>query len=248
VLAYAVDVVLGSPLTVLSLIGPNPGLGARFFGMGNELEATVATLIPIGVGAWLAARRTTTPRAAATAFAVAAVVGIVVFAPGRFGADVGAAIVLPIGAAVAAWVMLGGGRRRLVLLLAIPVIALAAVVGIDLVLGGDAHLSRSVLEAGGLDDLADVLERRLRLSAESFTSNLTSPTLLVCAALIVAGLVQRRRVVSWFEGRRAALAGLAGAIAATIVGTLANDSGALLLMIGTGYASLFVAYAWAMRE
>ena len=247
VLAYAVDVVLGSPLTVLSLIGPNPGLGVRFFGMGNELEATVATLIPIGVGAWLAARRPATPRAAATAFAVAAAVGIVVFAPGRFGADVGAAIVLPIGAAVAAWVMLGGGRRRLVLLMAIPLLALAAVVGIDLVLGGDAHLSRSVLEAGGLDDLADVLERRLRLSAESFASNVTSPSLLVSAALIVAGLLWRGRIVTWFEGRRPALAGLAGAIAALLVGTLANDSGALLLMIGTGYASLFVAYAWAMR-
>jgi hypothetical protein len=247
VLAYAVDIVLGSPLTTLSLIGPNPGLGVRFFGMGNELEATVATLIPIGVGSWLAARRPATPPAAATAFAVAAAVGIVVFAPGRFGADVGAAIVLPIGAAVAAWVMLGGGRRRLVLLLAIPLLALAAVVGIDLLLGGDAHLSRSVLEAGGLDDLADVLERRLRLSAESFASNRTSPGLLVSAALIVAGLVVRGRIVTWFEGCRPALAGLAGAIAATIVGTLANDSGALLLMIGTGYASLFVAYAWAMR-
>ena len=247
VLAYALDVVLGSPLTALSLIGPNPGLGVRFFGIGNELEATVATLIPIGVGAWLAARRPATPRAAAAAFAVAAAVGILVFAPGRFGADVGAAIVLPIGAAVAAWVILGGGRRRLLLVMAIPLLALAAVVGIDLVLGGDAHLSRSVLEAGGLDDLGDVLERRLRLSAESFASNVTSPSLLVCAALIVAGLILHRRIVTWFEGRRTALAGLAGAIAATLVGTLANDSGALLLMIGTGYASLFVAYAWAMR-
>jgi hypothetical protein len=247
VLAYAVDVVLGSPLTVLSLIGPNPALGVRFFGIGNELEATVATLLPLGVGALLAARSTVSPRAAAWTFAAAAVVGIVVFAPGRFGADVGAAIVLPVGAAVAAWVMLGGGRRRLFLLLAIPVLALAMVAGIDLVLGGDAHLSRSVLEAGGLDDLADVVERRLRLSADSFARNLTAPSLLVSVALIVVGLVWRRRILTWFEGQRPALAGLAGAIAATLVGTLANDSGALLLMIGTAYASLFVAYAWALR-
>ena len=39
VLAYAVDVVAGSPLTALSLLGPNPGLGVRFYGIGNELEA-----------------------------------------------------------------------------------------------------------------------------------------------------------------------------------------------------------------
>ena len=42
-------------------------------------------------------------------------------------------------------------------------------------------------------------------------------------------------------------AGCSGAIAATLVGTLANDSGALVLMIGTGYTACFVAYAWAMR-
>jgi len=247
VLAYAVDVLAGSPLTVLSLIGPNPALGVRFFGIGNELEAVVATLVPIGVGAWLTFARVASERAAAAAFAIAAVVGVLVFAPGRFGADVGAAIVLPAGAAVAAWVMLGGGRRRALLLLAIPVLALGAVVGIDLVLGGDAHLSRSVLEAGGLDEIADVLERRLRLAADSFARNLDSPSLFAGVALIVAGLVLRRRIATWFEGRRPALAGLAGAIGATLVGTLANDSGALVLMTGTGCVSLFIAFAYGRR-
>jgi hypothetical protein len=247
VLAYAIDVVAGSPLTVLSLIGPNPALGVRFFGIGNELEATVATLIPLGVGAALSAAGVRSPRAAAAAFAAAAIVGVAVFAPGRFGADVGSAIVLPVGAAVAAWFVLGGGRGRLAILLAVPLVALAALVGLELVLGGDAHLTRSVLEAGGLDDVADVLERRLRLSADSFARNVDSPSMLVCVALIVTGVVLRARIVAWFEGRRPALAGLLGAVAATLVGTLANDSGALLLMIGTGFASLFVAFVWAQR-
>jgi hypothetical protein len=38
-----------------------------------------------------------------------------------------------------------------------------------------------------------------------------------------------------------------GAIAATIVGTIVNDSGALLLMLGTGFAALFIALAWAVH-
>ena len=33
--------------------GPNPVLGVRFFGIGNELEATLAVLVPVGVGAGL---------------------------------------------------------------------------------------------------------------------------------------------------------------------------------------------------
>jgi hypothetical protein len=40
-------------------------------------------------------------------------------------------------------------------------------------------------------------------------------------------------------------AGLGGALAATLVGTLANDSGALFLEIGTVYLVAFTAYAWA---
>ena len=40
-------------------------------------------------------------------------------------------------------------------------------------------------------------------------------------------------------------AGLAGALAATLVGTLANDSGALLLEVGTAYLLVFAGFAWA---
>jgi hypothetical protein len=249
VLGYAIDVVAGSPLTVLSLIGPNPALGVRFYGIGNELEATLAPLVLIGTGSALVALMDGgSRRLAAAAFGVAALIAVAAFAPGRFGADVGAAIVLPVGAAVAAAYMLGGTRRSFVLLVVgIPVVALGALAAVDLVLGGDAHLSRSVLEAGGLDEVGEVAERRLRLSASSFSNEVDSPFLFVAIAALVAGLVYRRRIASWFEGRRPALAGFLGAAAAVGVGTLANDSGVLLLMIGAAYLGLYAGYAWASR-
>ncbi len=40
--AYALDAILGSPLSALSLLGPNPALGVRFYGIGNELEALLS--------------------------------------------------------------------------------------------------------------------------------------------------------------------------------------------------------------
>jgi hypothetical protein len=43
-------------------------------------------------------------------------------------------------------------------------------------------------------------------------------------------------------------AGLIGALAATIVGTLANDSGALLLEIGAAYLLVFTGFAWAQSD
>ena len=57
--------------------------------------------------------------------------------------------------------------------------------------------------------------------------------------------VWRERIASWLEGRPAMRAGLAGALAATLLGTLANDSGALLLEIGTAYLLVFTGFAWA---
>jgi len=54
-------------------------------------------------------------------------------------------------------------------------------------------------------------------------------------------------VLGWFD-RRAARAGFIGSATATLVGTVANDSGALILMVGTAITSLCAAYAWAGRR
>jgi hypothetical protein len=244
--AHAIDVVAGSPLTSLSLLGPNPAVGARFFGIGNELEATLVVLLLLGVGAAIATRGgRVSARHAAVGFGVAALIGVAVFAPGRFGADVGVAIALPFGAAVAIAFLLRARGRVALLVLAAPFVALALVVVADLVFGGDAHLSQSVLHAGGLEQVGDVAQRRISLSARSFGRNLDSPYFLVVVALIVVALLRRREIAAWFTGRPAAFAGFLGAAAATVLGTLANDSGALLLMIGTGYAAMFAGVAWA---
>src|SRR5262249_47898733 len=107
-LAYAIDVIAGSSLTALSLLGPNPVFGIRFYGIGNELEAILAVLVPVGVGAGLtaaAARGPVSRRTAIAAFLIAGIVAGAIFAAGRFGADVGAAIGLPAGPP-------GGGRVR----------------------------------------------------------------------------------------------------------------------------------------
>jgi hypothetical protein len=246
VVAYAVDVVAGSPLTSLSLLGPNPGLGVRFYGIGNELEALLAVLVVAGTGAALTGFA---PRASSrtqiTAFLATGLVSAFVFAAGRFGADVGAAIVLPLGAAVAAATLGERRRRALLLALAAPVLAVALLALIDLLSGADAHLTRSVLDAGGLDQLAEVAQRRLQLSAHSFARPIVYVFLPLIAAAAVLAYAWRDRIGSWLAGRPAMRAGLAGALAATLLGTLANDSGALLLEIGTAYLLVFTGFAWA---
>jgi hypothetical protein len=254
--AYAIDVIAGSPLTALSLLGPDPVLGVRFYGIGNELEAILAVLVPVGVGAGLSAAaargRPPSTGAAVGAFLVGGLLFGAVFAAGRFGADVGAAIVLPAGAGVAAALVPGAIRpsagRNLpaaVALVAAIGVGLAALLLIDLVSGGNAHLTRTVLDAGGLQDLGDVVERRLELSADDFARAAVHPLFWVLIAGALFAFFRRRQIDAWLEPVPLARAGVIGAIVAVAVGTLVNDSGATFLAIGAVAlgATLAIAYS-----
>ncbi len=248
---YAMAAVADPSVIGLSLIGPDPAHGARFYGIGNELETFAAALVPIGVGAaataWRAGAR---PRAVATAFAAAALVAAAAFAPGSFGADVGAVIDLAVGAVIAVLACLRAGSRLSAAgwAIAAALTALGVLALVDLVSGGGSHLVRSVLEAGGLDNLAQVAERRLELSAHNFSNYATSPALWAAVVLIAAGVVQRRRIAGWFAGSRYAWAGFLGASGGVACAVLVNDSGALALMIGTALLTLAAGVAWAARS
>jgi hypothetical protein len=244
--AYALDAILGSPLSALSLLGPNPGLGVRFYGIGNELEAIFAVLIVGGIGAGLAgfAPRLSPGRSAA-AFLAIGLVFAAIFASGKFGADVGAAIDFPVAAATAAVVIAGGRRRWIALVGLIPLVVLGLLALADLVTGANSHFTRSVLDAGGLHSLGDTAQRRLQLSAHSFGRPVLLVALPVIAVLAVIAYLRRDRLAAWVRDAPAMRAALIGAAVATVVATLANDSGALLLEIGTVYLLVFLAWAWA---
>ena len=255
-LAYSVDLIAGSPLTQLSLVGPNPAGGHRFYGIGNELEACLVVTILVGTGAALSSfyvpEHVKSPQRRAEArgpavFLVVAAVFSFVFAYGRYGADVGAAIVLPLGAAVAAALL--AGRPRLALLaFAMPLPALAILSAADLLSGADAHLTRTVLDAESGGDVLAVFGRRLREAGESFGRTV----LLVCLPFVLAAAaaawLRRERLAAWLRGLPAMRAGMLGALAATVVGTLANDSGALLLEVGAIYLLAFIGFAWAESD
>ena len=166
VLLHVADLALGSDLVQRSLLGPNPVLGSRFFGAGNELEIALAAVGLLGLGGALA---TASVARRVWGFAIGGGVLAFTMAWGRLGADVGAVPTVVAGATVAALVAAGSiaWRTRIAILLVAPVAGLAALALLDLVTGGDAHFSRSVLEAGGLDEIADIAERRVRLSYRS---------------------------------------------------------------------------------
>ncbi len=255
-LAYAIDLIGGSALTQLSIVGPNPAGGHRFYGIGNELEACLVVLILVGTGAALSSfavpGHVQTPQRrmgnhGPAAFLVVAAIFTFTFAYGRYGADVGAAISLPLGAAVAAALL--AGRQRLALLaFLLPIPALAILSVADLVTGANAHLTKTVLDAKSGGDVLAVVGHRLSETVSSFARPVLVAGLPVVIAAAVLAWLRRDRLAAWLRGLPAMRAGLLGALAATLVGTLANDSGALLLEIGGVYLLAFIAFAWAESD
>jgi hypothetical protein len=255
-LAYAIDLIAGSPLTQLSIVGPSPAGGHRFYGIGNELEAGLVVMILAGTGAALSVPVRLSnftggkgaPEAAGTrdsaAFLVIAAIFTFVFAYGRYGADVGAAISLPLGAAVAA-AMVAERRDLALLAFLLPIPALTILSAADLITGANAHLTKTVLDAKSGGDILSVIGHRLSETTSSFGRPVLLAGLPIVIAAATTAWLRRDRLAAWLQGVPAMRAALLGALAATLVGTLANDSGALLLEIGGVYLLAFIGFVWA---
>jgi hypothetical protein len=239
--AHAVDLAAGSPLIVRSLAGPNPGFGARFFGIGNELEAIIAATVLLGAGALLAKRR---GRSVAIGFALVCAVAALFVGAGRLGADVGGVITIGAGAAAAVLATLPGGvtRRALAIAIITPALAVGALAAVDVVTGGDAHLTRSVLDADSPGELVDVVERRFDISWDNLKQGTTPLSVGLFALALGYGVVRRRELFAPLGRDRAFAAGMWGTLAATVVGALANDSGPTIFLVGAAALTLAAGY------
>ncbi len=246
VTAFAIDLVAGLSLTPKAVIGPNPGLGARFYGIGNELESTLMILTSIGTGAALQAwGRDLSPGHAGLAFLLTGVAGTVVFASGRFGADVGAAIIFPLAAVTGAAIV--ARRPRLIWLGGLAAIAGVILLAlIDAVTGGETHFARSVLEGGPSDSTFDVLGHRLEATWQSFTGFSRLPVTVLALVLIALAWGRRKWLQEQLSGVQPVRAGLIAAAVGSLAGALTNDSGALFLHVGVLYIGLAIGFTWAV--
>ncbi len=101
--AITADALAHTQLLVRSLLGPNPALGARFYGVGNELKSGLAVLVFAAVaGALYRSRR---DRRSVTAFVAAGLALAVLEGAARIGAGVGGVILVCAGTAVAVVVL-----------------------------------------------------------------------------------------------------------------------------------------------
>ena len=239
--AHAIDLARGSPLIGASLAGPNPKGGARFFGIGNELEILLSLEVLLGLGALLTLRA---GRRVPWGFGIGCLVAAVVIGAGRLGADVGGVITLGAGAAGAVLASLPGGpsRRAIVLAVLAPVAGLAGLVVIDVVTGGGAHFTRTVLEGEGASGLLEIVKRRLLISANGLNGLITILMVVSGIVCMVWGVRRRDDLLRPMRGHPAFVAGMWGALAATVIGALSNDSGPVIFI--AGFLGLLLATAY----
>jgi len=230
-----------------SLLGPNPILGARFYGVGNELKSALAVLVLAAVaGALHRARR---GRATALAFAGAGAALAAIEGSARIGAGVGGVILVSAGFAVAAIAMLPGAltRRRALIVLLSPLAALLALAAIDLLTAhGSGHYTGSVLHARSAGELRDVIVRRYEAAWGELHNHGMPVATAICLACGALALKRRERLLAPVGSDPGFQAVLAGGLTAAIVGALAEDSGPVLLVVGVFALGCLASYLWGV--
>jgi len=113
---------------------------------------------------------------------------------------------------------------------------------VDVITGGDSHLTRSVLAADSPSELWDIAERRFDTAWESLEQGTTPLSVALFALVLGYGVVRRRELFAPLGDDRAFAAGMWGTLAATVVGALANDSGPTIFVIGAAALVLAGAY------
>ncbi len=245
VLALVIDALAGTQLLVRSLLGPDPALGARFYGIGNELKSglAVAVLAAIAAALYPAVRS----RRSAVALALAGIALAAIEGAARIGAGVGGVILVSAGFAVAVIMVLPGrlSRGRALLVLAAPLVALVALAAIDLVTAhGSGHFTGSILHARSAGDLRDVIVRRYGAAWKELKNHAMPAATALALIYAVVGVRLRRRLLAPVGDDPAWLAALAGGLTAGVVGAFSEDSGPVLLVVAVFTLGCVSTYLW----
>jgi hypothetical protein len=274
VLVLVADALAGTQLVMRSLLGPDPILGARFYGFGNELKSGLAVLVFAAVAAALypsaharadlrrrrGMRETDArdgersigdahrgSRGAAVAMAVTGILLAAAEGSARIGAGVGGVILVSAGTAITTVMLLPGAvtRRRALIVLISPLVGLVGLAAIDLATAhGGGHFTGSVLHARSLADVRDIIVRRYSAAWDELKNHAMPVATAVALLYATCAVRLRDRLLAPVEGDPVWLAALAGGLAAGVVGAFSEDSGPELLVVAVFALGCTVTYLW----
>ena len=251
----ALDVMTGSRLQLSSLMGLQPIIGGRFYGMGNvtfALFATATLMLCTVVGDYLAA--VGQPRRAAAAAGAIGLIAVLVDASPSWGSDLGGPTALLPGVIllVLAILQVRLTWRRLV--------AIGGGIGLFLVLLGlldwlrpaesRSHLGRFVqtaIDGGAWDIVVRKLEQNITLLFDNPLSLLIPLGLVLFTYLLARPSAPAAGCLRRSFGQVAQLrSGLIAVLVMWVLGFVLNDSGAAIPAVG-GTLALPLVIAIALR-
>ena len=254
----AIDVMTGSRLQLSSLMGLQPVIGGRFYGMGNvtfALFATATLLLCTAVGAHLTS--VGQPRRAVAAVTAIGLAAVVVDASPWWGSDLGGptALLPAVVLLVLMTVRIRLTWRRLVAVGA-GIVAFVVLIGLlDWLRPAESrsHLGRFVqtaIDGGAWDIVVRKLEQNITLLFDNPLS-LLIPVGLVLFAYLLARPTSRATAPLRRSFARVPLLrpGLIAVMVMWVIGFVLNDSGAVIPAIGVTVAiPLMIALALKTLE
>jgi hypothetical protein len=199
----------------ISIVGPHPDGGGRFYGITNEVETLLLAPVLVAATAW---------------FWPIAALALANMAWSKAGADGGGILVFAIGLATLRLRLAGQAltTRRLAVVVIGAVAVGLVLVGLDAALGGSSHVDRAV--HGGPLHVLGLLGHRLRVSWDGVARTWYSA--------LIAALTGGACVI--FAFLRPRIAALDALLVALTVSLLVNDSAVDVF----GFGALCCAVVW----
>lgn len=247
-LAILIDLSLGSPLMKNSLLGYDPMIGARFYGIGNEYSGVLLGSSILGSTALLQ-RFSKKVRYLDWLTLLFFLLIIFVSASPRLGTDVGGTIT-SIAAFTVVYLKIKGikiSKKAIAVVIISIMVLVGSLFFFDMSRGGEAntHIGRAarLVETGGWQAAWQIIERKLatnwRLIRYTIWTRVLLTSLVALAILFFRpmGVVQRIIYSYPYLGN-----GFIGILVASVVGLIFNDSGVVQAATTILYAVLTLVY------
>ncbi|MFZ5652158.1 MAG: hypothetical protein ACOY4I_15090 [Bacillota bacterium] len=229
--ALALDMLAGSPMQKVSVMGYDPVVGARFYGLGNEYMGVLIGSTLVGVSALISAdqkRRALFVRASGALYLLI----VYLIAAPQFGTNVGGTIAAAI-AFMVAYLMMLGIRIDWRMFGAVAFSAALTVLAFILYdagrpAGHQSHIGRTaaLIASEGLDTVFGIISRKSEMNIKLIKYTIWSRIFIASLAILALLFYRPRGVMEGIRNRCPYLfSGLVGVITGSIAAFIFNDSG-----------------------
>lgn len=227
----AADIAVGSPLQKTSLLGYDPIVGARFYGLGNEYMGVLIGSVLIGTTALIPSSGRYS-KTFITASGVVYLMTIYLIAAPQFGTNVGGTIVAA-STFLAVFLLIRGLRLTWPLIVAVA-LAVALVVFSFVIYdagrlpGYQSHIGRTAeyIMTSGLSGVMDIISRKSEMNIKLIKYTIWSKVFLASLGMM---LLLFYRPVGVMESARIRYPylykGLIGVVIGSVIAFIFNDSG-----------------------